>query len=108
VKVDKQFGYGYLQEIVVRRVAQKLHTFKEGDFPKLHLNDIEDMLLLHVQNKLFNLDGDDIVDLAVALRMFTRRIVIQKRVEDVQLGVETIARKKDHAKLGRIGWWKER
>ncbi|GJZ66927.1 hypothetical protein Tco_0630167 [Tanacetum coccineum] len=89
VKVDKQFGYGYLQEIVVRRVAQKLHTFKEGDFLKLHLNDIKDMLLLHVQNKLFNLDGDDIVNLAVALRMFTRRIVILKRVKDVRLGVES-------------------
>nr|GEV00540.1 retrovirus-related Pol polyprotein from transposon TNT 1-94 [Tanacetum cinerariifolium] len=89
VKVDKQFGYGYLQEIVVRRADQKLYTFKEGDFLNLHLNDIEDMLLLHVQNKLLNLDGDDIVDLAIALHMFTRRIVIQKRVEDVQLGVES-------------------
>ncbi|GKA83723.1 hypothetical protein Tco_0805318 [Tanacetum coccineum] len=93
VKVDKQFGYGYFQEIMVRKVDQKLYTFKEGDFPKLHLNDIEDILLLHVQNKLFNLDGDDIVDLVVALRMLTRRIVIQKRVEDVQLGVESYQKK---------------
>ncbi|GKC23830.1 hypothetical protein Tco_1025980 [Tanacetum coccineum] len=77
------------KQINVRRPDQKLYTFKEGDFQKLHLNDIEDMLLLHVQNKLFNLDGDDIVDLEVSLRMFTRRIVIQKRVEDVQLGVES-------------------
>ncbi|GJY55374.1 hypothetical protein Tco_0454489 [Tanacetum coccineum] len=76
LKVDKQFGYGYLKEIVVRRVDQKLYTFKEGDFPRLHLNDTKDMLLLHVQNKLFNLEGDEIVDLAVALHMFTRRIVI--------------------------------
>ncbi|GJS27519.1 hypothetical protein Tco_0488139 [Tanacetum coccineum] len=36
-----------------------------------------------VQHKLFNLEGSDIVDLAVALRMFTRRIIIQKHVEDV-------------------------
>ncbi|GJQ92275.1 hypothetical protein Tco_0003414 [Tanacetum coccineum] len=64
--------------IVVRRAVQKLYTFKEGDFPNLHLNDIEDMLLIHVQKKLFNLDGDDIVDLAAALLMFTRRIIIQK------------------------------
>nr|GEX60399.1 hypothetical protein [Tanacetum cinerariifolium] len=91
--VDKKLGYGYLQEIVVRRVDQKQYTFKEGDFLKLHLNDIEDMLLLHVQNKLFNLDGDDIVDLAVPLCLFTRRIVIQKRVEDVQLGVESYQKK---------------
>ncbi|GJT79728.1 hypothetical protein Tco_1054070 [Tanacetum coccineum] len=93
VKVDKQFGYGYLKHIVMRRADWKMYTFKEGDFPKLHLNDIEDILLLHVQNKLFNLDGDDIVDLAVALRMLTRIIVIQKRVEDVQLGVESYQKK---------------
>ncbi|GJX64404.1 hypothetical protein Tco_0298747 [Tanacetum coccineum] len=46
VKVDKRLGYGYLDEIMVRRANQKLHKLKEGDFPKLHLNDIEDMLLL--------------------------------------------------------------
>nr|GEV94706.1 hypothetical protein [Tanacetum cinerariifolium] len=93
VKVDKQFGYGYLQEIVARRANRKLYTFKEGDFTKLHLNDIEEMLLLYVHNKLFNLDGDDIVELVVALRMFTRRIIIQKRVEDVQLSVESYQKK---------------
>ncbi|GKF36951.1 hypothetical protein Tco_0113709, partial [Tanacetum coccineum] len=58
-----QFGYGYLEEIVVRRTDQKLYTFKEGNFQRLHLNDIEDIVLLHVQNKLFNLEGDQIVDL---------------------------------------------
>ncbi|GKC15916.1 hypothetical protein Tco_1012698, partial [Tanacetum coccineum] len=31
-----------------------MHRLMEGDFPRLHLNDIEDMLLLVVQNKLFN------------------------------------------------------
>ncbi|GJS45542.1 hypothetical protein Tco_0595663 [Tanacetum coccineum] len=51
------------------------------------------MLLLHVQHKLFNLDGDDIVDLAAALRMFTRSLVIKKRVEDVQLSVESYQKK---------------
>ncbi|GKA97319.1 hypothetical protein Tco_0825213 [Tanacetum coccineum] len=39
----------------------------EGDFPRLRLNDIEDMLLLVVQNKLFNLKGEDIVHLAATL-----------------------------------------
>ncbi|GJZ25398.1 hypothetical protein Tco_0569651 [Tanacetum coccineum] len=50
-------------EIMVRRVDQKEYTFKEGYFPRLHLNDIEDMLLLHVPNKLFNLPGNEIIDL---------------------------------------------
>ncbi|GJX46965.1 hypothetical protein Tco_0272155 [Tanacetum coccineum] len=39
----------------------------EGDFPRPHLNDIEDMLLLVVQNRLFNLKGEDIVHLDAAL-----------------------------------------
>nr|GEX93401.1 hypothetical protein [Tanacetum cinerariifolium] len=69
VKVDKRCGYGYLEEIIVIRAYQKLYTLKEGDLPRLHLNDIEDMLLLYFQNKLFNLEGDDVVDLAVALHM---------------------------------------
>ncbi|GJV31129.1 hypothetical protein Tco_1391529 [Tanacetum coccineum] len=65
----------------------------EGEFPRLHLNDIENMFLLVVQNRLFNPKGEDIVHLAIALRMLTRRIVIQKRVEDLQLGVESYQKK---------------
>ncbi|GJW72517.1 hypothetical protein Tco_0129434 [Tanacetum coccineum] len=99
VIVDKQLRYGYLKEIVVRRVDWKLYKFMEGDFPRLHLNDIEDMLLLHVQNKLSNLERDVIVDLVVALRMFTRRYVIQKRVKDLHLGVESYQKKLNIYKL---------
>ncbi|GJR15866.1 hypothetical protein Tco_0798518 [Tanacetum coccineum] len=93
VKVDVWYGYGHLDEIEVRRSDQKLYKFMEGDFPRLYLNDIEDVLLLVVQNKLFNLKGKDIVHLTSTLRMFTRRIVIQKRVEDLQLGVESYQKK---------------
>ncbi|GJR23787.1 hypothetical protein Tco_0972314 [Tanacetum coccineum] len=67
--------------------------FKEGDFPRLNLYDIEDMLLLLVQKKLSNLDVDDRYDLGVALRMFTRRIVILHRVQDLQLGVKSYQKK---------------
>ncbi|GKC01969.1 hypothetical protein Tco_0993579 [Tanacetum coccineum] len=67
VKVEKKFGYGYLEEIIVRRADQNLYKFKEGDFPRLHLNDIKYMLLLLNQHKIFNLYGDVIVDLGVAL-----------------------------------------
>ncbi|GKA54132.1 hypothetical protein Tco_0753081 [Tanacetum coccineum] len=89
VKVDEWYGYGHLVEIVVKRADQKHYTFKEGDFSILHLNYIEDMLLLVVQNKLNNLDGNEVVHLVVALRMFVRRTVIQATVEDLQLGVES-------------------
>ncbi|GJY35558.1 hypothetical protein Tco_0420936 [Tanacetum coccineum] len=89
VSVMRKHRYGYLEEIVVRRADNALYRFKEGDFPRLRINDIEDMLLLVVQNRLSNLSGDDVADFAIALRMFTRSLVIQRRVEDLQLGVES-------------------
>ncbi|GJZ19269.1 hypothetical protein Tco_0555859 [Tanacetum coccineum] len=58
--VKKLYGYGHLEEIVVKRSDEQLYKFKEGDFVDLHLNDIEDMLLLAVQHKLFHLEGSDI------------------------------------------------
>ncbi|GJS12550.1 hypothetical protein Tco_0407022 [Tanacetum coccineum] len=54
----------YLEEIEVRREDQKLYKFKEGDFSRLKLCDIEDI-----------------------------RVVILKRVEDLQLGVESYQKK---------------
>ncbi|GJZ15705.1 hypothetical protein Tco_0551382 [Tanacetum coccineum] len=51
----------------VQRSDQQLYKFMEGDFQGLHLHDIEDMLILLVQNKLFNLKGDIIVHLVAAL-----------------------------------------
>nr|GEV24304.1 hypothetical protein [Tanacetum cinerariifolium] len=92
-KVMKWYNYGYLEEIKVRREDQQLYNFKEGDFPRLHLHDIEDMLLFLVQKKLFNLEKDVIFDLGVTLWMFTRCIVILKRVEDLQLGVKSYQKK---------------
>ncbi|GJV54119.1 hypothetical protein Tco_1449860 [Tanacetum coccineum] len=65
----------------------------EGDFPRLRINDIEDMLILIVQNRLTNLLGNDVSIFAIALGMFTRSMVIQKRVEDLQLGVESYQKK---------------
>ncbi|GJR84119.1 hypothetical protein Tco_0154904 [Tanacetum coccineum] len=93
VKVKKKYGYGYLEEIIIRRVDQKLYKFKQGDFSDLHLNDIEHMLLLIAQNKFFNLDSDVIMDFVTALKNFTREIIVKNRVEDVQLGVESYQRK---------------
>nr|GEW50776.1 hypothetical protein [Tanacetum cinerariifolium] len=62
--IDNQFAYGYLKEIVVRRADLKQYSFREADFSIHHLNDIEDL-----------------------------SIVIQRRVEDVQLGVESYQKK---------------
>ncbi|GKE10391.1 hypothetical protein Tco_1413942, partial [Tanacetum coccineum] len=67
VKVKEWYGHGHLDEIEVQRSDQQLYKFMEGEFPRLHLHDIEDMLILLVQKKLFNLKGDVIVHLAAAL-----------------------------------------
>ncbi|GJT37675.1 hypothetical protein Tco_0937540 [Tanacetum coccineum] len=86
VSVKKLHGYGYLEEIMVKRADRQFYKFKEGDFVDLYLNDIEDMLLLAVQHKLFHITDNDIFDFIVALRMFARSLAIKKRVEDLQLG----------------------
>ncbi|GJZ53168.1 hypothetical protein Tco_0608053 [Tanacetum coccineum] len=88
----KKYDYGYLEEIV-RREDQQLYKLVEGDFLRLNPRDIKDMILLLVQKKLSNLERDDLFDLNVALQMFTRRVVILKRVEDLQLGVESYKKK---------------
>ncbi|GKA30468.1 hypothetical protein Tco_0716773 [Tanacetum coccineum] len=71
----------------------KLYTFKEGYFKRLRLQDIEDMLILLVQGKLTNLNVEDHLAFGVSLRMFTRSIVIQRRVEDLRLGVKSYQKK---------------
>ncbi|GJS73798.1 hypothetical protein Tco_0706639 [Tanacetum coccineum] len=63
------FVMNHLEEIEVRRDDQKLYTFREGDFKRLLLQDIEDMLLLLVQQNLTNLIIDERYGLNVALRM---------------------------------------
>ncbi|GJT85761.1 hypothetical protein Tco_1067478 [Tanacetum coccineum] len=62
----RKHGYGYLEEIVVRRAGSVLYRFKEGD---------------------------DVANFAIALRMFTRSLVIQKRVNDLQHGDESYQKK---------------
>ncbi|GKD72360.1 hypothetical protein Tco_1330642 [Tanacetum coccineum] len=66
VKVMKKHGYGYLEQIIVR-IADN--------------------------NRLINLSGDDVADFTIALRMFTKSLVIQKRVKDLQLGVKSYQKK---------------
>ncbi|GJR65862.1 hypothetical protein Tco_0011927 [Tanacetum coccineum] len=73
--IMKKYNYGHLEEIEVRRDDQKLYTFKEGDFKRLRLQDIEDMLLLLVQQKL------------------TENVLSFKGVEDLQLGVKSYQQK---------------
>ncbi|GJS77557.1 hypothetical protein Tco_0727438 [Tanacetum coccineum] len=86
-------NYKHLDWITVCRDDDKLYKFKEGDFNRLRIQDIEDMLLLLVQGKLTNLTVEERLAFNVSLRMFIRSIVIQRRVEDLQLGVKSYQKK---------------
>ncbi|GJY70502.1 hypothetical protein Tco_0474205, partial [Tanacetum coccineum] len=71
------FGYNHLEEIIVRRQDDQLFKFREGNFKRLCRQDIKDLLLLLIQDKLSNLNIEERYALNVALRMF------QERVEDL-------------------------
>nr|GEW91042.1 hypothetical protein [Tanacetum cinerariifolium] len=89
LKIMEWHDYKHLDWISIRRDDDKIYKFKEGYFKRLRLQDIEDMLLLMVQGKLSNLTVEEHFAFNVSLRMFTRSTVIQRRVEDLQLGVES-------------------
>nr|GFB03565.1 hypothetical protein [Tanacetum cinerariifolium] len=81
--------YKHLDWISVRRDDDQIYKFKECNFKRLCLQDIEDMLLLLVQGKPSNLTVEERLAFNVSLRMFTGSIVIKRRVEDLQLEVES-------------------
>ncbi|GJY60769.1 hypothetical protein Tco_0461426 [Tanacetum coccineum] len=93
VEIVEWQNYKHLDWITVRRDDDILYKFKEGDFHRLRIQDIEDMLLLLVQGKVTNLNVEERIAFNVSLRMFTRSVVIQRRMEDLQLGVESYQKK---------------
>nr|GFA68706.1 hypothetical protein [Tanacetum cinerariifolium] len=76
LKIVEWHNYKHLDWILVRHDDDKIYKFKEGDFKRLRLQDIEDMLLLLVQGKLSNLTVEERFAFNVSLRMFIRIIVI--------------------------------
>nr|GFB75664.1 hypothetical protein [Tanacetum cinerariifolium] len=70
LKIVEWHNYKHLDWISVRRDDDKIYKFKEGDFKRLCLQDIEDMLLLLVQRKLSNLTVEERFAFNVSLRMF--------------------------------------
>ncbi|GJV03767.1 hypothetical protein Tco_1337336 [Tanacetum coccineum] len=69
VKVIKWYDYCYLEGIEVRREDQQLYKFKECDFLRVHLHDIEDMLLLLFGDRTLTSIRYVLHDIASNLRM---------------------------------------
>nr|GEZ70455.1 hypothetical protein [Tanacetum cinerariifolium] len=99
LQIVEWHDYKHMDWITVRRDDDKLYKFKKGDFKRLRIQDIENMLLLLVQGKLTNLTIEERFAFNVSLRMFTRSIVIQRRVKDLQLGAESYQKKLNLTKL---------
>nr|GEY74455.1 hypothetical protein [Tanacetum cinerariifolium] len=59
LKIVEWHNYKHLDWILVRRDDDKIYKFIEGNFKRLRLQDIEDMLLLLVQGKLSNLTVEE-------------------------------------------------
>nr|GFC04793.1 hypothetical protein [Tanacetum cinerariifolium] len=69
LKIVDWHNYKHLDWIMVRRDDDKLYKFKEGDFKRLRIQDIEDMLLLLVQVKMTNLTVEERFAFKVSLRI---------------------------------------
>nr|GFB56105.1 hypothetical protein [Tanacetum cinerariifolium] len=91
LKIVEWHNYKHLDWITVRRYDDKLYKFKEGDFKRLRIQNIEDMLRIQDIEERFAFN--------VSLRMFTRSIVIQRHVEDLQLSIESYQKKLNQTKL---------
>ncbi|GKA61790.1 hypothetical protein Tco_0761309 [Tanacetum coccineum] len=72
LQIVEWHNYKHLDWIIVRRDDDKLYKFKEGDFNRLHIQDIKDMLLLLVQGKLTNLTIKERLAFNVSVRMFKK------------------------------------
>nr|GFB67306.1 hypothetical protein [Tanacetum cinerariifolium] len=80
LQIVEWHDYKHLDWISVRRDDDQIYKFKEGDFKRLHLQDIEDMLLL-LKRRQGKSSGHD-----------------PSNYQDAK-------DKKDHEKLGKVRWW---
>ncbi|GJR69090.1 hypothetical protein Tco_0679825 [Tanacetum coccineum] len=89
IKAYSRYEYDYLSEIVLRRADFQEHTIVEKDFKNLYPSDFEDLNLLLLQGHLDHLPGSDKWMLSIAVKLWTRSLVIRQRVKDFQLGIES-------------------
>ncbi|GJW72316.1 hypothetical protein Tco_0129233, partial [Tanacetum coccineum] len=82
--------HNFITEIVARRANDCIVSITEPDYKNLNKNDIEDMYLLIVNNKVPDYAN---TRLLWSLSVFIRSSVIWERVHDFQLGIESYQQK---------------
>nr|GEV36244.1 hypothetical protein [Tanacetum cinerariifolium] len=98
LKIVECHSYKHLDWIMVRKDDDKIYKFKEDDFKRLRIQEIEDMLLLLVQGKLTNMIVKNALPLTSLFECLQRSIMIQRRMEDLQLGVKSYQKKLNQTK----------
>nr|GEV58940.1 hypothetical protein [Tanacetum cinerariifolium] len=89
IKFFSMYGYDYMKKIVLHHADLNEHVISERDFKYMYPSDFEDMYLLNLQGHLNQLPPKYKKILTTAVNQWTRHLVIQKRVEDFQLGTES-------------------
>nr|GEV68856.1 hypothetical protein [Tanacetum cinerariifolium] len=89
IKAFSRYGYDYLKDITLRIADYQEYTITEKDFKSLYPSDFEDLNMLLLQVHLNHLYGSDKRMLSIAVKLWTRNLVIRQRVEDFQLGIES-------------------
>ncbi|GJU28642.1 hypothetical protein Tco_1167263 [Tanacetum coccineum] len=81
--IDMRYGVSHIRENNVSFYAYARGIQSRGDVystkhilavTHVKINDIEDMLILVVHNRLINVPGDDVPNFPIALRMFTKSL----------------------------------
>ncbi|GJU68417.1 hypothetical protein Tco_1254676 [Tanacetum coccineum] len=96
--ITKHYAARYYKEGIEDAIPERWraddqeYKFSYADLPRQTLNDVEDMYLLQVQDKLHHLLLEFVKDFNNALLMFIKRVVIKIRVEYIHLGVESYQR----------------
>ncbi|GKD27129.1 retrovirus-related pol polyprotein from transposon TNT 1-94 [Tanacetum coccineum] len=80
----------FITEIVARRANNCIVSITEPDYKNLNKNDIEDMYLLIMNNKVPDYAN---TGLLWSLSVFIKSLVIWERVHDFQLGIESYQQK---------------
>nr|GEU88732.1 hypothetical protein [Tanacetum cinerariifolium] len=101
IKSFSRYEYDYLKEITLRRADYQEYTIAKKDFKSLYPSDFEDLNLLLLQGHLNHLSGSNKRMLSIAVKLWTRNLVIRQWVEDFQLGIESYQKQLN---LTKPGW----
>ncbi|GJU10699.1 hypothetical protein Tco_1133095 [Tanacetum coccineum] len=81
--------YDYLSEIVLRRADFQEHTIAKKYFKNVYPSEFKDLNLLLLQGHLDHLSGLNKWMLYMAVKLWTRNLVIRQWGKDFQIGIES-------------------